>query len=899
MPENKVEFIDKVVDEFNRIKQNSVDINEAYQYALMNAFLVQIAAGVEPLRALLPPDIAIAGRTDNFFSINYLDSFGTSDSETTSESINYFLSRKFDEKLLKLNSKDIGSLLSYVRFTRVPKVKGRPNFKEAVEIKFDTHYNKRSLESILQGNSGVGLNSLKVDVISNTGAYYAYQVSMSINFANAQVIVNNPNYYLLLTTPTKDQEKNAIVYSVVFGWADQTPNVKSHENAEQLTDQHLCLLLTLKTYSFNFNMDGSVTLNIDFIGAAESGVEEISANILVNSYIYDVQAKGLESKIFLEQERLKELKKKNEEEIEQKTRRRSELSALLQQRDLNSQERDETARLTADLDSENPDGIAQKFSSVESTISEKIEQNKKAFRNLKYSSFMTYLFAVNRVYQGGVKFLLALGEEGKEPTTQLSFVPHSTLRNNHYSIFGEQSEIEGSTLPNARNILMQSIAKAAARPENLIAAEIQLNSLFSSAEESYAKSGKEIVEEAIKRGTAPDQAIEYGSIWSPYIFVGDVVGLAFENANSNMLQNTEKYEPFLDNYKVVLGTLDIAYKKSFFKSGEEINNENIKFAKRFTVDIAKIPISYNIFVSWFIKDVVSKGIEVYPFKQFVKDFMNNCVLKIIQNFTTWEYKFIQNNVQTYSRQKHAIIKTFADENIETTFVDLPYDLDKEFNTGAIASITRTGRIKLSDLKTKFLSDRIIPFVGKNDLTTPIYKYAFIYGKFGNVNRNGNYSDNLRAGIYHFYVGSTTGILKDIKFIPINMSQRQTALISNALNENKGIPFNEKFNVISRYDVDINCVGFQYFKPGQIIYVDTSLLGFGKSTDQQGIAAQFTLGGYYLIHKVSHDITQNDFSTNIVAKFVGKGVTSKPTAQPVTDVMVTFTNEDGTEEIIAQ
>lgn len=874
MPENKAEFIDKAVDEFNRISINKTDINEAYQYALMNSFFEQIACGVDPIKTLMPEDAALAGRSDNFFSINFLDSFGSSNPETTSESINYFLSRPFSEKLLKLNSKDIGSLLSYVRFTRVPKINGKPKFKEAVEIKFDTHYNKKSLETILQGDSGVGLNSLKVDVISNTGAYYAYQVSMSINFSNAQVIVNNPNYYLLLTTPTKDQEKNAIVYSVVFGWADQTPNVKSHENAEQLTDRHLCLLLGLKTYSFNFNMDGSVTLNIDFIGAAESGVEEVSADVLVNSYIYDIQAKNLESKITQDQEKLKERKKEFEQQIGEKRARQAQLSALLQTQDLNTQQREEAALLATELDADNPNGIVQKYSNFESAETESIEKNKKAFRNLKYSSFMTYLFSVNRVYQGGVKFLLALGEEGQEPQTALQFTKHSTLRNSQASIFGEQSEIEGARYPEARTILLESIKTAANRPEQLSTAEIQLIDLFAEVDSSYAKSGKEIIDEATKRGTAPDQAIEYGSIWSPYIFVGDVVGLAFENANSNMIKNPEKYEAFLDNYKVVLGTLDIAFIKTFYRKfldQVEITDANIKDAKRLTVDIAKIPISYNIFTSWFIKDVVSRGVEVYPFKQFVKDFMNNCVLKTIQNFTTSERKFIQSNIQTFSKQQHSVIKTFSDENIETAYFDLPYDLDKQFNTGGIASITRTGRVKLSDLKTKFVSDvQINPFVGKNDLTTPIYKYAFIYGKFGNINRNGNYEDNLRAGIYHFYVGATTGILKDIKFIPINMSQRQTALIGNALNENKGIPFNEKFNVISRYDVDINCVGFQYFKPGQIIYVDTSLLGFGKSTDPQGIAAQFTLGGYYLITKVSHDITQNDFSTNLVAKFMGKG-----------------------------
>jgi len=155
------------------------------------------------------------------------------------------------------------------------------------------------------------------------------------------------------------------------------------------------LLLGLKTYSFNFNMDGSVTLNIDFIGAAESGVEEVSADVLVNSYIYDIQAKNLESKITQDQEKLKERKKEFEQQIGEKRARQAQLSALLQTQDLNTQQREEAALLATELDADNPNGIVQKYSNFESAETESIEKNKKAFRNLKYSSFMTYLFSVN------------------------------------------------------------------------------------------------------------------------------------------------------------------------------------------------------------------------------------------------------------------------------------------------------------------------------------------------------------------------------------------------------------------------------------------------------------------------------------------------------------------------
>jgi hypothetical protein len=135
-------------------------------------------------------------------------------------------------------------------------------------------------------------------------------------------------------------------------------------------------------------------------------------------------------------------------------------------------------------------------------------------------------------------------------------------------------------------------------------------------------------------------------------------------------------------------------------------------------------------------------------------------------------------------------------------------------------------------------------------------------------------DNLYNGIFHFFVGATTGILRDVKFTPIKMQSRFTAQVSNVINSKDGKPIDSRFNVIQRYDVDLTCFGFQYFFPGQTIFVDTSLLGFGKSTDPESIARKFTLGGYYLITKVSHDIQGNDFSTNIIAKFIGDGTKMK-------------------------
>ena len=103
-------------------------------------------------------------------------------------------------------------------------------------------------------------------------------------------------------------------------------------------------------------------------------------------------------------------------------------------------------------------------------------------------------------------------------------------------------------------------------------------------------------------------------------------------------------------------------------------------------------------------------------------------------------------------------------------------------------------------------------------------------------------------------------------MPVTSAYRRESQIQSATKEGAGTPLDEQFNVIQRYDVNIDCFGFHYFKPGQLIFIDTSIIGFGKPSDLNSPARQFTLGGYYLITKVSHNIETNDFSNSVTAKF---------------------------------
>ena len=122
-----------------------------------------------------------------------------------------------------------------------------------------------------------------------------------------------------------------------------------------------------------------------------------------------------------------------------------------------------------------------------------------------------------------------------------------------------------------------------------------------------------------------------------------------ENMYSNLAIGEGDMPSVMKSKKIVLCTFDI------FEG----------FSKK-TVDLGYFPISYNIFTSWFLKNVVDRGMQVYPFDQFLKDFINDCVLENIQKIDEWQTKF-----KTFSSPTLLMNKTYNDRTIEITYTDLP------------------------------------------------------------------------------------------------------------------------------------------------------------------------------------------------------------------------------------
>lgn len=882
MADNVVKnFILPLQDQFGSLSLDKVDINQLTQYELMKQ-LIENQNRIE----LLPSIARDEGYKFPF--IDYLDSSGDNSPESTSEMINYFVSKNLEETLLDIKNIDISALVAKVQFFRCPRVNNVIDYANKQLIPFSTYYDPKSFDYFNTDTSttAAGLQSIDIDILSDTGAFYKYKIVMKIYFANANNLQTNDDYRILLTTPTVDASLNPVSYLLKFGWSPTSSAL--HDDAlgsgklEFLCKWKAFLILSLQNYELNLNQDGSVVLTVNFFGAAEQESDSSQSDVLEGAFEKQNSLAKIKEDIAAQKkivsEQITNFKKQQTDAIVKIQKLKAQLQEEQDPQKIKQfkEEIDANMKFT-DLDPTQPaanntihplsayvEGIYNFYGSIRDAT-DQLASLQNELEERKYVSFMNNLFALHRVYHGALTFFAT-----KNGNSGIQFRTGDLVDDDE-----EHSKYVQNTFSDGP--MLGDIVKRSQKIQEKKAS--QLSEFEQELIESYItqkKTKKEDIEKKMNATTSDDERVDYANLYFMYTFVGDIVASAYLNAASNFVFDNNSDKSSFDTNKffsVFLGSLDLERQKVRYdpESVEKKILYRTGDPERISLDLAYFPIPINVFSAWFLRNVVDKRKQNYPFNEFIKDFLNDCVLPAISSYANWDSKFeSQFSKGVFEKQKYNMIKTFNDETIETTYVELPYLLSSVAGTTAGAGgFSIHNPIKPSRIKEAFLNDEISAFVEDNDNSYTVNKCLFTYGRFGHAQQSGDVLDNLENGIYHFFAGANTGILKDIKFNPVTSQSQKDAQIDNATSD-KGAALNNKFSVTQRYDVNINCIGFQIFKPGQLIYVDTSLLGFGKSTDTTSFSYTYNLGGYYILTKVSHRIEGNDFSTSITGKFIGYG-----------------------------
>jgi len=249
---------------------------------------------------------------------------------------------------------------------------------------------------------------------------------------------------------------------------------------------------------------------------------------------------------------------------------------------------------------------------------------------------------------------------------------------------------------------------------------------------------------------------------------------------------------------------------------------------KFSTSISNLPISLEYFQEWFVNNVVRSQREKYPFLGFIKAV---CSSLIAHSFNS---ACFNDALQFHLRFDTSI-----------------FNLDKSY-TGKVISTKALA-------KSKNRADMISRKLFVDD--THVVPSMILYSVDSQPTSKGDYTSDLKNGIYHYYLGASCGIAKKIQFQRQNMPYYREARIgrTSALS---AVQLRELYNA------QIEMVGNNLHRNGQYLFINPIAIGAGAARPQSGVLPSFAqllgIGGYYLISKVSHEISAGGFDVSVTA-----------------------------------
>ena len=310
-----------------------------------------------------------------------------------------------------------------------------------------------------------------------------------------------------------------------------------------------------------------------------------------------------------------------------------------------------------------------------------------------------------------------------------------------------------------------------------------------------------------------------------YFFLGDLLDVAFSVASMSQHKNL----------KFLLGTFP--YRDT---SGKIIH-----------VPLADIPISLNLFASWFIDHVITKGEkDTYPLKSFVADVFSNLVRPAL----TPKCYDKKKKEKDPSGDKAVITPRLSIE----TLVAPPASSSKCQVTGDSLEARGGKSINGSSISVNYKSNSAT----KGDI---MYYYVYATSRIMSMQPPkdasiSTFERDSKFGIYHLTSGKESGLVKNISFKRTDQAGMREARIEQSGVSGKG-------RIRDKYDVDIQMFGSPLFKPGMTVWVDP--ITNSSHADRQ-IAKEIGLGGYFKVVKVQNYLESGNFSTDLECVWESSG-----------------------------
>jgi hypothetical protein len=255
--------------------------------------------------------------------------------------------------------------------------------------------------------------------------------------------------------------------------------------------------------------------------------------------------------------------------------------------------------------------------------------------------------------------------------------------------------------------------------------------------------------------------------------------------------------------------------------------------------LANLPISLEYFGNWFYENVISVEREQYFFRTFVDDVLNGLVQPIL-NTMCGDQKTLRLGYTLHTVAADMLPNTIASGQKMSIYPpreDNPYSL--QFGIDGFVDAVKKAAFKGAQ-------------AGMDELMTTL---ILIHAEQVNVKRTGNVEEDQKSGVYHFFLGSDRGLVKQFNFSKKQMPQLRAMNIERV---NKGAT--KAGILVLPMDVSLTMFGNGLLRNGSMIFVNAD---FGVGTR---VADQLALGGYYRVYKSSNTIRPGFFETEVECIF---------------------------------
>jgi hypothetical protein len=780
--------------------------------------------------------------------------------------INNLTATRGADEVLTINQKEIALLQPMIRIFKVSEknnatIESEYRFDEGSFISVGEEYSTQSF--FADGNTrgrDVGLESVSFEWMGTQPAEVSNNIRCTIKlfFQNMKALMqprkdpNSDEYYryadLILRPPGKvgvDQYKpEHYRIKLVVGWSkppEYNTGVIRPEVADALVRTRTVLNLTLKNHTFDFKMDGTSTLEIEYHAWAEGALSHPATDLF---YPTDADAKKLK-----QLEAAEDYTKTQKKFIQQNT-------------GVNKSPTEGDGALPT------PGDPPEKTTSEQGTDKnlEKLQEAKKTLQNQiranAYSRFLnTLLYSpTSNIYYIDV----TAAQLGKVKTSDdADDQPQSKQvdakgKKTKCSDLVMDTNINGGLLsPNNATGLSKGRVKpgeglSADAKENIkdavgetAAGDLRGEGSGGSAED-YAKATLGY----LQPGLSPK---DNGALRVNFFYFGDLLNMCL-----SILHGLPEYKPGgsmkdIANRSVqraLIGEGSAEFKNSPASKVDIMTGplylSNPCTNEQIPMNLADVPISVNLFTQWFMNNVIRRQAPTYLLRKFIDDLIGTLLPAALGEGC------VEGAGRSLIRMQSNVLNIKGVDN------------KPPFKRGMVVSAKAVSNI-----------------AGAMDWTGQVqpkntYDYLFLYAiGFSPNHLGGNKEMDRKNGIYHFKLGSDEGILKSISFDKADapyLGEMKVTGKNNIANDLGGGGI---------YNAKMELVGNSLFVPGQYVFIDPSALGTGHpaadGTDgvQQSVAYRMRLGGYYFIHKVESTLERGNFTTSIEAKFESGGGKSEP------------------------